>query len=147
MYDNFTHECSFNNLKEHNEIFYLAYQFKIKYIVQKVNYYQKQMKWKNNLLANYQICLNSNICFLSHCEDFLDEILNKCDDFHDKQWIDKNWRKKEIVWAWKKNILNTYNKEINSLKNSNANQWELIDNKSKKEKLKKRNRFFNRINW
>ena len=77
----------------------------------------------------------------------MDEILNKCDDFHDKQWIDKNWRKKEIVWAWKKNILNTYNKEINSLKNSNANQWELIDNKSKKEKLKKRNRFFNRINW
>ena len=33
--------------------------------------------------------------------------------------------------------MNTYNKEINSLKNSNANQWELIDNKSKKEKLKK----------
>ena len=90
--------------------------------MQKVNYYQKQVKWKNNLLTNNQIYLNSNICFLSHWEDFFDEIRNKCDDFHDKQWIDKNWWKKEIVWAWKKNILNIYNKEINSLKNSNANQ-------------------------
>jgi hypothetical protein len=27
VYDNFTRECSFNNLKDHNEIFYLAYQF------------------------------------------------------------------------------------------------------------------------
>ena len=27
MYDNFTRECSFNNLKDHNKIFYLAYQF------------------------------------------------------------------------------------------------------------------------
>ena len=45
--------------------------------------------------------------------------------------------KKKLFEQEKKDMLNTYNKQINSLKNSNANQWELIDNKSKKEKLKK----------
>ena len=91
--------------------------------MQKVNYYQKQVKWKNNLLINNQICLNSNICFLSHCEDFLDEIRNKCDDFHYKNSeLTKIEEKKKLFEQEKKDMLNTYNKQINSLKNSNANQ-------------------------
>lgn len=91
--------------------------------MQKVNYYQKQVKWKNNLLINNQIYLNSNICFLSHWEDFLDEIRNKCDDFHDKNSeLIKIEEKKKLFEQEKKDILNTYNKGINSLKNSNANQ-------------------------
>ena len=73
-------------------------------------------------MINNQICLNSNICFLSHCEDFLDEIRNKWDDFYDKAVNWQKLKKKRNYLNKKKKILNTYNKEINSLKNSNANQ-------------------------
>ena len=81
MYDNFTRECSFNNLKDHNEIFYLAYQFSNKVYSAEGQLLSLASEVKNNLLTNYQISINSNICFLSHWEDFFDEIRNKCDDF------------------------------------------------------------------
>ena len=77
-------ECSINNLKNHNEIFYLASQFPNKVYSAEGQLLSLASEVKNNLLTNYQISINSNICCLSHCENFLDEIRNKCDDFRDK---------------------------------------------------------------
>jgi len=53
----------------------------------------------------------------------LDEIRNKCDDFHYKNSeLTKIEEKKKLFEQEKKDMLNTYNKQINSLKNFNANQ-------------------------
>ena len=95
---------------------------------------------KNNLLTNYQISINSNICCLFHCENFLDEIRNKCDDFWDKnnEFSIKIEEKKILFEQEEKNILNTYNKEINFLKNLNEKQQSLIDSEIEKEKLKRK---------
>ena len=82
--DNCTRECSINDLKNLNEIFYLASQFPNKVFSAEGQLLSKASDVKNNLLTNYQISINSNICCLSHCENFLDEIRNKCVDFRNK---------------------------------------------------------------
>lgn len=138
--DNCTRECSINDLKNHNEIFYLASQFPNKVFSAEGQLLSKASEVKNNLLTNYQISINSKICCLSHCENFLDEIRNKCDDFRNKnsELSIKTEEKKKLFEQEKKDILNTYNNEINSLKNINEKQQSLLNSETEKEKLKRK---------
>ena len=116
--DNCTRECSINDLKNHNEIFYLASQFPNKVFSAEGQLLSKASEVENILLTNYQISINSNICCLSHCENFLDEIRNKCDDFRNKnsEFSIKIEEKKKLFEQEKKDMLNTYNNKIYSLK-------------------------------
>ena len=81
--DQCTLDCCIKNMSNHNEMFYLASQFPNKVYSAEGQLQTKADEIKNDLIKK-QIYLNGCTCCLSHCEELLNEIQNKCNDFNNK---------------------------------------------------------------
>lgn len=130
-------DCCIKNMNNHYELFNLASQFQNKVYGAEGQLLTLANDIKNELLKR-QISLNGYTCCLSHCEELLNEIQNKCDDFSSKneELSFKIEEKKKSFEQEKKNIIETYEQKINCLKIFYEKEKLLYDTEIEKEKFK-----------
>ena len=130
-------DCCIKNMNNHNEIFYLASQFPNK-VYSAEGVLQTEANEIKNDLKQKQIYLNGNTCCLSHCEDLLNEIQNKCCDFSNKnkELTFKIEDKKNYFIQEEKNLIDEYNEKTKCLKSFYEKEKSWYDAEIEKEKLK-----------
>lgn len=135
--DQCTRECCIENMKIHNEMFYLASQFQNKVYSAEGELLSKANEVKNNLLKK-EISLNGATCCLFHCEELLNEMQNRQNDLDSKskELAFKIEEKKKLFELEEKNIIEKYDEKINCLKKLNEKEQSLVDAEMEKEKLK-----------
>ena len=141
--DNCSANCCTENMKKHQEIFYLGDQFGTK-----VNYAENELCTKSNKVRENidKICninISGNCDSLYSCENFFNSMKNVYNELDYKKYefnnkIKQNQKKLENE---KKNLMNDYNQKLKNLNDIFDNEKINIknemnnDNKKKEEKM------------
>ena len=130
--------CCQENMRNHEEIFYLGEQFRYK-----VNDAENELKSKAeqvrvNFSKNYYIYIDECACCLDHCVNFLNKMKSKYNEMNNleynlKSQIEQNER---VFQDNKLTLCNEFNYKLKTIKDSFENEKKIIIYEKEKENEK-----------
>lgn len=134
-----TYDICVENMRTHKEIFKLGDQFPNQVYLAEIELLIKTDEIKNNLSSKCNTKIDIPQCCINHCELFLDEMRNKCEEMTNKtkKLEDERIEIKRKYEKDKINMINDYNEKIKNINETFEKEKFMINNEIKKEDLNK----------